>query len=117
MDDDLKAVVERLSQSATFAEETGRNRCDSILASDLRTLLSALRQRDEALERAEAEIALLDEVCARYADDEDACLDGRGEPFGSITVECGMKARTARHRFKEREAARTILTEGETNAR
>lgn len=54
-----------------------------------------------------AELLLLEEVCARYADDEDAYLDGVGEPFGSITTECGMKARQARARWRRREGAQT----------
>ncbi|UTC28748.1 hypothetical protein MARCHEWKA_02360 [Brevundimonas phage vB_BpoS-Marchewka] len=52
----------------------------------------------------ETELALVDEALARYANDEDACLEGDGEPFGSITTECGMKAREARRRFLAREA-------------
>lgn len=56
--------------------------------------------------QAASELELLEEVCARYADDEDAYLGDEGEPFGSITTECGMKARSARRRFRAREAAR-----------
>lgn len=51
------------------------------------------------------DLELLEEVCARYADDEDAFLSDNGEPFGSITTECGMKARDARKRFRDRQAA------------
>ena len=58
----------------------------------------------EENERLTAEIHLLDEVCARYADDEDAFLECGGEPFGGITTECGMKARSARSRFLTRQA-------------
>lgn len=65
-------------------------------------LKSELEQR---LAVVESELHLLEEVCARYADDEDAYLDGDGEPFGSITTECGLKARQARARWRSREGA------------
>lgn len=54
-----------------------------------------------------AEQHLLEEVCAFYADDEDTFNREGGEPFGSIPVEVGMKARQARERFIEREASAT----------
>lgn len=54
----------------------------------------------------EAELALVDEALARYADDEDNYLSDTGEPFGSITTECGLKARQARKRFLAREVLR-----------
>jgi len=53
----------------------------------------------------EAELHLLEEVCAFYANDEDRYIRSRGEPYGSIPTEVGMKARSARHRFNEREAS------------
>ena len=49
------------------------------------------------------ELHLLEEVCAFYANDEDAVLDDTGEPYGSIPTEVGMAARSARRRFQERE--------------
>jgi hypothetical protein len=49
------------------------------------------------------ELHLLEEVCAFYANDEDAFNCKDGEPFGSIPTEVGMKARQARERFIERE--------------
>lgn len=49
------------------------------------------------------ELHLLEEVCAFYANDEDAFNREDAEPFGSIPVEVGMKARQARERFIERE--------------
>lgn len=54
-----------------------------------------------------AELHLLEEVCAFYANDEDSFNREGGEPFGSIPVEVGMKARQARERFIEREARQT----------
>ena len=54
-----------------------------------------------------AEQHLLEEVCAFYSDDEDKFNREGGEPFGSIPVEVGMKARQARERFIERAAAAT----------
>lgn len=51
-----------------------------------------------------SELHLLEEVCARYTDDEDAYLRDEGEPFGTISTECGLKARAARKRYLEREA-------------
>ncbi|UTC28103.1 hypothetical protein GURKE_00710 [Brevundimonas phage vB_BpoS-Gurke] len=62
-------------------------------------------KRDDDIATLRAELHLLEEVCACYADDEDAYLDGHGEPFGSITTECGMKARQARARWRAREEA------------
>lgn len=56
-------------------------------------------------EKLRVELELLEEVCARYADDEDAFLSDDGEPYGSITTECGLKAREARLRFKARTAS------------
>jgi|GEM_PF-2319173 len=58
-----------------------------------------------ALDALRVELELLEEVCARYADAEDAFLSDEGEPFGNITTECGMKARDARRRFRDRLAA------------
>lgn len=49
------------------------------------------------------ELHLLEEVCAYYANDEDAFNREDAEPFGSIPIEVGMKARQARERFIERE--------------
>ena len=58
MDDDLKAVVERLTEFAEWMARGDNGAAGSVLlaasvaqehSSDLRTLLSALRQRDEAL--------------------------------------------------------------------
>ncbi|WP_219097766.1 hypothetical protein [Pseudomonas sp. UMAB-40] len=49
------------------------------------------------------ELHLLEEVCAHYANDEDAFNREDGEPFGSIPTLVGMKARQARERFIERE--------------
>jgi len=48
-----------------------------------------------------AEVHLLEEVCAFYANDEDRYLNG-GEPY-CIPTEVGMKARSARQRFLDRE--------------
>lgn len=48
------------------------------------------------------ELHLLEEVCARYADDEEAYLRDDGEPFGTISTECGLKARAARKRYLAR---------------
>jgi hypothetical protein len=62
-----------------------------------------------------AEVHLLEEVCARYADDEDRHLAGNGEAYGSIPAEAGMKARAARKRFKAREAAAQAAAKGATN--
>ena len=87
MTPDMEEVVERLSQSAAFAEETGRNRCDSIPSADLRALLSALRQRDEALRRArryvadlpivgDADLALIDAALTGSREQEAAILTG-----------------------------------------
>jgi len=49
-----------------------------------------------------AELHILEEVCAIYADDEDRFLAGDGEPYGSIPTEAGIKARAARKRVLER---------------
>jgi len=62
----------------------------------------------------EAELELLEEVCAIYAKDEDRYLKENGEPYGSIPTECGMKARSAAQRFYDREAsASPFSTTGE----
>ena len=45
-----------------------------------------------------AELHLLEEVCAFYANDEDRAAKG-GEPYGSIPTEVGLKARSARQRY------------------
>lgn len=50
------------------------------------------------------ELELLEEVCAFYANDEDRCIKDEGEPYGSIPTEVGLKARSARRRFMDREA-------------
>lgn len=50
------------------------------------------------------EIHLLEEVCAFYANDEDRYLAGKGEAYGLVPVDVGMKARSARKRFLERES-------------
>lgn len=52
-----------------------------------------------------AELHLLEEVCAIYANDEDRYNDGRGEAYGSVPVQVGFKARAARKRVMERMAA------------
>ena len=52
----------------------------------------------------QAELELLEEVCAIYVSDEDRYLKDGGEAYGLIPTECGMKARTAARRFHEREA-------------
>lgn len=128
MDDDLKAVVERLSQSATFAEETGRNRCDSILASDLRTLLSALRQRDEDAER----LDWLDRVNAatnehngttygwRYDINHNrAALTDHNHPALTVrdAIDVARGVKTATEAAGTSREARAILIGSETNAR
>lgn len=63
--------------------------------------------RDEALPAANgdalAELHLLEEVCAAYADDEDRYLNGKGEPY-CVAPEAGIKARAARRRFRDRAA-------------
>lgn len=55
----------------------------------------------------EAEMHLLEEVCAFYANDEDRFIkaDGNAEPYGMIPTDVGMKARSARGRFMAREQA------------
>lgn len=55
----------------------------------------------------EAEMHLLEEVCAFYANDEDRFIkaDGNAEPYGMIPTDVGMKARSARARFMAREQA------------
>ena len=70
---------------------------DAVIASYIATLPAA---PEELI----AELHLLEEVCAFYANDEDRYLEGDGEPFGSFPTEVGLKARAARHRFNEREA-------------
>jgi hypothetical protein len=50
------------------------------------------------------ELYLLEEVCAWYASDEDRYLNEDGEPYGSFPTEVGLKARSARKRFEQREA-------------
>lgn len=54
-----------------------------------------------------AELHLLEEVCTFYTNDEDSFNREGGEPFGSIPVEVGMKARQARERFIQRDASST----------
>lgn len=51
-----------------------------------------------------AEVHLLEEVCSWYANDEDRYLNEDGEPYGSFPTEVGLKARSARKRFQQREA-------------
>ncbi|QHC35389.1 hypothetical protein [Komagataeibacter xylinus] len=55
----------------------------------------------------EAEMHLLEEVCAFYTNDEDRFIkaDGNAEPYGMIPTDVGMKARSARARFMAREQA------------
>jgi hypothetical protein len=65
----------------------------------------APRHPEPTREQLIAELELLEEVCAVYADDEDRFLRDQGEPY-CIPTEYGMKARAARHRFRERMAAR-----------
>lgn len=50
-----------------------------------------------------AELHIVEEVCAFYANDEDGFNREGGEPYGSIPTEVGMRARQARERFIERE--------------
>jgi hypothetical protein len=64
-----------------------------------------------------AELHLLEEVCAFYANDEDEYLKGEGEPYGGIPTEVGLKARSARHRFVEREAQHPAEMNNELDAR
>jgi len=54
----------------------------------------------------QAEVYLLEEVCAFYANDEDRYLksEGASEPYGSIPTSVGMKARSERKRFLDRES-------------
>jgi hypothetical protein len=56
-----------------------------------------------------AELHLLEEVCAIYANDEDRYLRDDGEPY-CIPPEVGMKARSARARYN----ARAAMTGGKT---
>lgn len=63
-------------------------------------------------EKLVAELHLLEEVCAFYANDEDRYLAGDGEPFGSFPTEVGLKARSARERFNKREAEEAARKEG-----
>jgi hypothetical protein len=71
---------------------------DAVIAAYVATL-------PDAPEKLVAELHLLEEVCAFYANDEDRYLEGDGEPFGSIPTEVGLNARSARERFNQREAA------------
>jgi hypothetical protein len=71
---------------------------DAVIAAYVATL-------PDAPEKLVAELHLLEEVCAFYANDEDRYLAGDGEPFGSIPTEVGLKARSARERFNQREVA------------
>lgn len=64
--------------------------------------LDMIREVAEEVARLEAEMHLLEEVCAFYADDEDRVLREDAEPY-CIPTDVGMKARSARHRFRERE--------------
>jgi hypothetical protein len=63
--------------------------------------IAALTAENSGLQ---AELHLLEEVCAFYVDDEHRHPAG-GEAYGSIPTPVGMKARHARERFREREAA------------
>mgnify|MGYP001063538681 CR=1 FL=1 len=104
MDDDLKAVVERLEARASSAEGfssvvTGRE--IYVPLADLRTLLSALRQRDEALDVADT--ALRDYACCGLGT---VCLRTADE----CATECGKIAGEALDKI-------TILAGSETNAR
>lgn len=98
-------LIERLRAIADdYIGKVDRAACIETEAADTITRLEAeLSAARAGLEHVE----LLEEVCARYADDEDAFLDETGEPFGSITTECGMMARSARTRFRARQAAIT----------
>ena len=83
---------------------------------DAKELMAAIEAAPAApavdASEAMAEVHLLEEVCARYADDEDRHLAGNGEAYGSIPAEAGMKARAARKRFKAREAAAQAAAKG-----
>lgn len=85
-------------RAADFLDKAGKLGCDNWrgpqVVKDAAAHIAAL----------EAELVMVDEALARYADNEDAFLADTGEPFGSITTECGMKAREARQRFRAREA-------------
>jgi hypothetical protein len=55
-----------------------------------------------------AEWALMQEVLAFYANDEDRTLREEGEPYGTIPTEVGIKARQHRASFQRREAAEAV---------
>lgn len=96
MDDDLKAVVGRLDATVNNPtawwswSESGSSPCVDVQVSDLRTLLSAFRQRDEALR----------DMLAMYGSKYDGEMRLK-EPAEIEVI----------------ETARAILTESETNAR
>lgn len=88
-------------RAAYFMDRSGKLGCDNWRGP---ATVKDAAQHIDALER---ELALVDEALARYVNDEDAFLTDKGEAFGSITTECGIKARQARLRFWAREAAET----------
>lgn len=101
-----QSLVERLRKYVRACEITGNGNSETC---------AMVKQSADRIETLEAELALLDEVCARYADDEDRTIRGHSEPFGTISTECGLKARAARKRFRDREAA--LPTSPETQGR
>lgn len=115
MDDDLKAVVERVERwigngMPDQSDDTPRKQA---LTRDLRTLLSALRQRDEALETLQAERDLYRLVAVNQGWNWRLCdAYGRDEyqkQREKLVDDCVAVAQS--------HAARAILTGSETNAR
>lgn len=115
MDDDMKAVVERVERDLVvlrLIEWTiieGERRVGDMMT-DLRTLLSALRQRDEALatERRLSDVTgRLIEAAIEEAEGWGRCSDGLTAAVEAYQIATGAHA----------EAADTILTGSETNAR
>ncbi|MEG3348370.1 hypothetical protein [Novacetimonas sp. GS1] len=84
-----------------------RQGAELVRRTDMDVQIAARDAEITRLRVVEAEMHLLEEVCAFYANDEDRFIksDGNAEPYGMIPTDVGMKARSARARFMAREQA------------
>lgn len=118
MDDDLKAVVGRLTGAASDDEahwsmDPNAPPAVDVRVDDLRTLLAALRQRDEALESLRAERDLYRLVAVNQGWNWRLC-DAYGRDEYQKQREKHVDDCVA---VAQSHAARAILTGSETNAR
>lgn len=113
MDDDLKAAIARVERAAKGSVLQREIAEPPVLAADLRTLLSALRQRDEALDWLAGRTNL--ELDYSYGDEDE---EGRGWRIHRVSGNRSDREweliATAETPAKAIEQARAILTGSET---